>query len=80
MDWRAVPGYLGMSYLYKRSNWLWPMLIRHRLVSMAWRPLVELSRRRHLRFRRQLDRETTCAITLPVLDEPEPIGQRALAG
>ena len=29
-DWRAVPAYLAMSYLYKRSNWLWPLLIRHR--------------------------------------------------
>ena len=27
------PPYLAMSYLYKRSNWLWPLLIRHRLVS-----------------------------------------------
>ncbi len=23
-DWRAVPAYLLMAYLYKRSNWLWP--------------------------------------------------------
>ena len=30
-DWRAVPAYLAMAYLYKRSNWLWPFLIRHRL-------------------------------------------------
>ena len=28
-DWRAVPAYLGMSYLYKRANWLWPLLIRY---------------------------------------------------
>jgi radical SAM superfamily enzyme YgiQ (UPF0313 family) len=55
-DWNAVPGYLAMSYLYKRANWLWPFLIRHQLVSRAWRPLVELSRRRHLRFRARLER------------------------
>jgi radical SAM superfamily enzyme YgiQ (UPF0313 family) len=53
-DWRAVPAYLAMSYLYKRSNWLWPFLIRHRLVHAAWFPLIELSRRRHVRFRRGL--------------------------
>jgi radical SAM superfamily enzyme YgiQ (UPF0313 family) len=53
-DWRAVPAYLAMSYLYKRSNRIWELLIRHRLVARAWRPLVELSRRRHLRFRRRL--------------------------
>jgi radical SAM superfamily enzyme YgiQ (UPF0313 family) len=26
-DWRAVPPYLAMSYLYKRSNRLWHLLI-----------------------------------------------------
>ena len=57
LDRRAVPGYLAMSYLYKRSNWLWPVLIRHRLVSRAWRPLVELTRQRHLRFRARLATE-----------------------
>ncbi len=54
LDRRAVPGYLAMSYLYKRANWLWPVLIRHRLVSRAWRPLVELTRQRHLHFRARL--------------------------
>lgn len=54
-DWRAVPPYLAMSYLYKRSNWLWHMLIRHRLTGPVWRPLVEWTRRRHLKFRRQLE-------------------------
>jgi radical SAM superfamily enzyme YgiQ (UPF0313 family) len=53
-DWRAVAPYLAMSYLYKRSNWLWRFLIANHLVHAAWRPLVELSRLRHLRFRRQL--------------------------
>ena len=56
-DSRAVPAYLGMSYLYKRSNWLWYQLIRYRLTSRVWRPLVELTRRRHVRFRRQLELE-----------------------
>jgi radical SAM superfamily enzyme YgiQ (UPF0313 family) len=53
-DWRAVPPYLAMSYLYKRSNWLWHFLIRHRLTGTVWRPLVEWTRRRHLHFRRRL--------------------------
>jgi len=54
LDWRAVPAYLAMSYLYKRSNRIWHWLIRHRLTACVWRPLIELSRRRHLRFRRRL--------------------------
>jgi radical SAM superfamily enzyme YgiQ (UPF0313 family) len=53
-DWRAVPAYLTMSYLYKRSNWLWHWLIERRLTACAWRPLVEWTRRRHLAFRRRL--------------------------
>ncbi len=53
-DWRAVPAYLAMSYLYKRSNRIWHFLISHRLTALVWRPLVELSRRRHVRFRRRL--------------------------
>jgi radical SAM superfamily enzyme YgiQ (UPF0313 family) len=47
--WRAAMAYLGMSYLYKRANWLWPWLIRHRLTGRVWRPLVELSRQRHVK-------------------------------
>jgi hypothetical protein len=57
-DWRAVLSYLAMSYLYKRSNRFWHFLIRHRLTALVWRPLVELSRRRHLRFRRRLAERT----------------------
>ena len=53
-DWKAVPAYLAMSYLYKRSNRFWHWLIRYRLTALIWRPLIELSRRRHLRFRRRL--------------------------
>ena len=57
-DWRAVPPYLAMSYLYKRSNRLWHLLIRHRLTGLVWHPLVEWTRRRHLRFRRRLESRT----------------------
>jgi radical SAM superfamily enzyme YgiQ (UPF0313 family) len=57
-DVRAVLPYLAMSYLYKRSNWLWYRLIHHRLTAQVWRRLVEGTRRRHLRFRRRLEEET----------------------
>jgi radical SAM superfamily enzyme YgiQ (UPF0313 family) len=53
-DWRAVAPYLAMSYLYKRSNRFWHLLIKHDLVHTVWRPLVELTRIRHLRFRQRL--------------------------
>jgi radical SAM superfamily enzyme YgiQ (UPF0313 family) len=53
-DVRAVVPYLAMAYLYKRSNWLWHLLIKHRLVYAVWRPLVEMTRLRHLRFRERL--------------------------
>jgi radical SAM superfamily enzyme YgiQ (UPF0313 family) len=53
-DWRSVAPYLAMSYLYKRSNRFWRLLIKHHLVHAVWRPLVELTRRRHLRFRKRL--------------------------
>jgi radical SAM superfamily enzyme YgiQ (UPF0313 family) len=55
VDLRAVPAYLAMSFLYKRSNWLWWLLIRYRLTAAVWRPLVEWTRRRQLRFRRRLE-------------------------
>ena len=60
-DWRAVAPYLGMSYLYKRSNFVWHSLIQRRLVHRVWSPLVELTRRRHLRFRRRLENRDTLA-------------------
>ncbi len=53
-DWRALGAYLAMSYLYKRSNRLWRLLIRHHQVHRVWRPIVEMTRRRHLRFRARL--------------------------
>jgi len=55
-DPTAVLPYLGMAYLYKRSNWLWYYLIRHRLTGIVWRPLVECTRIRHLAFRKKLAR------------------------
>lgn len=54
LDPSAVAPYLAMSVLYKRANPLWRFLIRHRLTARAWRPLVEATRRRHLRFRWRL--------------------------
>jgi radical SAM superfamily enzyme YgiQ (UPF0313 family) len=54
-DLHAVPTYLAMSYLYKRSNLFWHFLIRHRLTARVWRPLVEQSRRRHMKFRAYLE-------------------------
>ena len=66
-DLRAVLPYLAMSYLYKRSNRFWHFLIRHDLVAAAWRPLVEWTRRRHLKFRRTWSggrRPGRCAGTL----------------
>jgi radical SAM superfamily enzyme YgiQ (UPF0313 family) len=68
----AVLPYLAMSYLYKRSNRLWYRLIRFRLTGRVWRPLVALTRWRHLRFRRRLARgqaataPAECAV-LPLL-------------
>ena len=53
-DWRAIPMYLGMSYLYKRSNRFWHQLIKHDLVHAVWWPLVELTRLRHVRYRHKL--------------------------
>jgi len=53
-DWRAVAPYLAMSLVYKRSNPLWERLIALRWTARVWRPMIELSRRRHLRFRRSL--------------------------
>ncbi|HZR31625.1 MAG TPA: radical SAM protein [Terriglobales bacterium] len=53
-DLHAVPLYLAMSYLYKRSNRFWHLLIKHDLVHAVWSPLVELTRRRHVRYRERL--------------------------
>ncbi|MBX3270751.1 MAG: radical SAM protein [Sandaracinaceae bacterium] len=50
-DARAVLPYLAMAYLYKRSNPLWHLLIANDLTQYAWRPLVEWTRARHVRYR-----------------------------
>jgi radical SAM superfamily enzyme YgiQ (UPF0313 family) len=55
-DWSAIPLYLAMSYLYKRSNRFWHQLIKHDLVHGVWRPLVEMTRLRHVRYRQRLER------------------------
>jgi radical SAM superfamily enzyme YgiQ (UPF0313 family) len=61
-DWQAVPIYLAMSYLYKRSNHFWHLLIKHDLVSPVWRPLVEMTRWRHVRYRRKLAQPETAIV------------------
>jgi radical SAM superfamily enzyme YgiQ (UPF0313 family) len=53
--WSALPAYFAGCYLYKRSNRLWRFLIKHQLVHAVWWPLVEMTRRRHLAFRRRLE-------------------------
>jgi radical SAM superfamily enzyme YgiQ (UPF0313 family) len=53
-DLQAVPLYLAMSYLYKRSNRFWHLLIKHDLVNPVWKPLVEMTRWRHVRYRKRL--------------------------
>jgi radical SAM superfamily enzyme YgiQ (UPF0313 family) len=66
-DVRAVPAYLAMSYLYKRSNRFWRLLIRHHLVRATWSPLVELTRRRHLRFRVELAQRAASRVAANVV-------------
>jgi radical SAM superfamily enzyme YgiQ (UPF0313 family) len=64
-DPEAVLPYLAMSYLYKRSNWFWTFLIKHRLTAAVWRPIVEWTRRRHLYFRRRLEQRTEAGCRIP---------------
>jgi radical SAM superfamily enzyme YgiQ (UPF0313 family) len=59
VDASAVLPYLAMSYLYKRSNRFWHLLIRHRLQHTVWHPLVEYTRQRHVCFRRRLETSST---------------------
>ena len=66
-DWRAVAPYLAMSYLYKRSNWFWHLLIKHEQVHRVWSPLVEMTRSRHRRFRERLalrDAAGSCGVVV----------------
>jgi radical SAM superfamily enzyme YgiQ (UPF0313 family) len=53
-DTRAVAPYLAMAYLYKRSNAMWHLMIERDLTQWVWRPLVEWTRRRHVRRRAEL--------------------------
>ena len=50
----SVLPYFAMAWLYKRCNWLWRFLIQSRLTHTVWRPLVLLTRLRHLRYRLRL--------------------------
>jgi radical SAM superfamily enzyme YgiQ (UPF0313 family) len=72
-DARAVLPYLAMSYLYKRSNRMWRTLIERRLVHRVWRPLVELTRRRHLRFRERLAARADFAANAESLRAPSVV-------
>jgi radical SAM superfamily enzyme YgiQ (UPF0313 family) len=56
-DLQAIPLYLAMSYLYKRSNRLWHLLIKYDLVNPVWKPLVEMTRWRHVHYRRRLAKQ-----------------------
>ncbi len=64
-DPAAVLPFLAMSYLYKRSNRLWYWLIRSRLTHAVWRPLVEWTRVRLLRFRSKLEERPDGAPRVP---------------
>jgi radical SAM superfamily enzyme YgiQ (UPF0313 family) len=72
--WRRKPErrsevlpFLAMSLLYKRANLFWPILIRTGLTHAVWNPLVEITRRRHLRFRKQLvTEECRSGLAMPV--------------
>lgn len=46
--------YFAGSLLYKRSNMFWHLLIKNNLTHAVWRPLIEISRQKHLRYRKQL--------------------------
>lgn len=69
-DPRAVPAYLAMTWLYKRSNPLWSFLIRHDLTGPVWFPLVRFTRWRHLRFRERLAARTAPSGRIPAAPAP----------
>ena len=54
-----------MCYLYKKSNRFWHFLIKHNLTAFVWRPLVEWTRLRHVRFRKKLLRAEMSAPQIP---------------
>ena len=59
---QAIPLYLAMSYLYKRSNRFWHLLIKYDLVNPVWKPLVEMTRWRHVHYRRLLAQREIAAV------------------
>ena len=62
-DAGSVPAYLAGSILYKKMNWLWPLLTRARLTHAVWRPLIALSHRLHTRRLAGLERPGACRAT-----------------
>ena len=60
--------FITMSLLYKRANLFWPVLIKYGLTHAAWNPLVEITRQRHLKFRRSLmaSAEQSRGLAMPV--------------
>jgi radical SAM superfamily enzyme YgiQ (UPF0313 family) len=71
------PAYFAGAYLYKHTNRVWPFLIRHQLVRAAWRPLVELARRRHLRSQLRLERRGAIGQSAGVNPEAPPLPERS---
>jgi radical SAM superfamily enzyme YgiQ (UPF0313 family) len=65
-----APVYLAAACLYKRSNWLWPILIQHDWTRAVWRPFLRLSLRRHLAFRKNLAETETASL------KPKNVGGR----
>jgi radical SAM superfamily enzyme YgiQ (UPF0313 family) len=78
-DARAVAPYLLMSYLYKRSNWLWQQLIQHDLTHRVWSPLVHWTTLRHLRFRAQLAARPLPGESRSCASEAAPLERRSLS-
>ena len=52
---------------------MWRFLIRHELTATVWSPVVEWTRRRHLRFRRRLAERAGVGPALPG-PAPAPAG------
>ncbi len=75
-DRSAVLAYMAMSYLYKRSNRFWHLLIKHRLTGAVWRPLIEHSRRRHLELRARLEAQQVLEATTEAIPHG-PVPARA---
>jgi radical SAM superfamily enzyme YgiQ (UPF0313 family) len=63
-QWQAVPLYVAMWYLYKLSNRFWHLLIKHDLVNPVWKPLVEMTRWRHVQYRLKLAKQNS-PVTAP---------------